>query len=1038
MMLDNVPNENICAYEKVKNNIVYDKMGGRPSLKIKINGVWKDCLLDTGARVNVIDAEIVKDFKNCKWKIGEDKVSCANGSALKTKGRVQLNVEIDGVEKEIEFIVAENLSPRIIGGIIFLNKFGIKLNKIDFCENIKSYQGENCNEICSIDAKFGLTVTDESRFKKTLEVFQLNKESELYKIIERNKGIFMAHKWDIGKTDLIKHSIVTTEGPILMKPRRQPVHLEDKIDEAIKNLQENGIIRRCDSQWNTPLVCVWKKEKQDIRLCLDFRALNKITERRAFPMPNIEEMLDILNGAKYFSTIDLGSAYYQVELEEESKEKTAFSTKTGQFCFNRMPFGIAAAPATFQKLMTTVLGEIIWKEAVVYLDDILIFGKNKEEHLHRLERVMKRIDNAGLKVNPEKCLFMKEELKFLGHIINSDGIQTDKGKLEAIQNFERPKCIKNLRSFLGICNYYRKFIKNYAVFARRLEGMCGNSKEKLVWSDQCEEAFRELKSALSVTPVLVYPDFKKDFILDTDASFDTIGAVLSQRDDKGNERVIAYGSHTMNKHELGYCITRKELLAIYYFTQHFKHYLYGKKFTLRTDHKAITFMITTKKPITAQFQTWINFLSSLDMNMEYRKGSEHSNADAMSRDKCGRCTQCLMEHEDAKVEKIKTRLLAMVSECPGKEWQTENEEIRHIKEEVDLCKNNEQFKIADGILKTKDNKIWIPKDKRREFISEMHRKLCHAGVRKVTEYIKAGYEMEDQKNVINEEVQSCELCQKRKSITTKTKETIKVPETVEPFEVISIDFCGPLRANIHGKKYILGIIDHCSRYVSLTAVVNQDEKTTANVLMKQWILKFGAPRVILLDCGKSFESKVIKELADRYHIKLQYSSPYHHSSNGLIERQFRTIRDFMSVSVKDRLRKDWVEILQEIEFTINSTIQQTIGKSPAEVVFGFKLTREWLPHSKTCQRESNIKEVQEKQKNVKYQDENRINREFNVGNEVLVKVDVRSKEQDRFIGPFKIIDKRHDRSYVLKDVGGKILTRNVEWLKPYKQGGCEV
>ena len=650
-------NENLNIDEKYV--IVYDRMGGRPSLKIKINGHWKNCLLDTGARINVIDNNVISTWKNVKRKLGNDKVSCANGSPLQTKGRVILEVEIDRVIKEIEFIVAEGLSPEIIGGIEFLNQFGIKLCKTTQNSLIESGDSLNYTELCSIEAKYGSCVNDESRFLKAIEILKLDKNSDLYNIIERNKTIFMINKWDIGKTNWIKHSIDTNEGPILVKPRRQPMHLETKIEEALKNLEENGIIRRCDSQWNAPLVCVWKKEKNDIRLCLDFRCLNKITERHAFPMPNIDEMLDILNGSQYFSTIDLGSAYYQVELEEESKKKTAFSTRTGQYCFNRMPFGIAAAPATFQKLMTMVLGDLNWKEAVVYLDDILIFAKDKIEHVKRIEKVLSRIKEAGLKVNPEKCIFMKTETKFLGHIINADGIQTDKEKLEAIKNFDRPKCIKNLRSFLGICNYYRKFIKNYAKYSRTLEAMCGNNKDKLIWSDECEDAFIQLKGALSVTPVLIYPNFRKEFILDTDASFDTIGAVLSQKDDQGNERVIAYGSHTMNKHELGYCITRKELLAIYYFTQHFKHYLYGKKFTLRTDHKAITFMIATKKPITAQFQTWINFLSSLDMNILYRKGSEHANADAMSRDKCGRCTQCLMEHEEPKVEKIKTRLLAM-------------------------------------------------------------------------------------------------------------------------------------------------------------------------------------------------------------------------------------------------------------------------------------------------------------------------------------------------------------------------------------------
>ena len=270
--------------------------------------------------------------------------------------------------------------------------------------------------------------------------------------------------------------------------------------------------------------------------------------------------------------------------------------------------------------MTIVLGDMHWKEAIVYLDDILIFSKTLEEHFQRLDKIFQKIENAGLRINPEKCHFIKEETKFLGHIISSKGIKVDESKIESIINYEKPKCLKSLRSLLGLCNYYRKFIKDYSKYSKNLESLCGLNKDKLIWTETCNDAFMKMKEALSKTPVLAYPNFKKKFILDTDASFDSIGAVLSQEDAFGNERVIAYGSHSMSKHEIGYCVTRKELLAIYYFTQHFKHYLYGKRFTLRTDHKAITFMLTTKKPITSQFQTWINYLSSLDINMQYRKG----------------------------------------------------------------------------------------------------------------------------------------------------------------------------------------------------------------------------------------------------------------------------------------------------------------------------------------------------------------------------------------------------------------------------------
>ena len=1031
-----IQNRNGRYFNKDQYNIVYDKMGGRPSVIIGINNYFKNCLLDTGARMNVIDSSIIKEIGNPGLEKHGDKIWCANGSPLKTLGRIKLKINIGSREENIVFVVVENVSPSIIGGINLLRRFDIKLVKvIENKSEIATALFDNI-EICNIEAKFGKKTSDELRFKRTIELVGLRCGNKLYEVIKRNAEVFMIDKWDIGKTNLLKHEIKTVEGPIHLNPRRQPAHLEEKIEEAIKNLEENGIIRKCDSPWNTPLVCVWKKEKNDIRLCLDFRSLNKMTERQIFPMPNIEQMLDSLNGSMYFSTIDLGSAYYQVELTKNSQEKTAFSTRSGQFCFNRMPFGIAAAPATFQKLMNMVLGKLLWKIAIVYLDDILIFSKDKDDHINRINEVLGRIKDAGLKINPEKCKFLAKETKFLGHIINSEGVKVDEAKIEAIKAFQRPKCLKQLRSFLGLCNYYRKFIKNYSKFARVLESMCGNNKDKLVWTQECEGSFEELKKALSTTPVLIYPDYKKEFILDTDASFDTIGAVLSQIDDVGNERVIAYGSHTMSKHEIGYCITRKELLAIYYFAQHFKHYLYGKRFQLRTDHKAITFMMTTKKPITAQFQTWINFLSSLDMDIKYRKGIDHANADALSRDKCGRCTQCMEIHEDAKTEKVKTRLLAMTATKQGLQWQKGNEEIEHIRKAIN---ENEitRFKLDEDLILTRENKIWIPKENRIELVKDMHKMLCHAGCKKVIDYIKVNYDMEELNTIATQYIQSCEICQKRKTLTTKTKEIIVKTEITEPFEVIAIDFCGPLQANIHGKKYILGIIDMCSRYISLTAVAKQDEKTTAETIMKFWILKYGAPRIIQVDCGKTFESNLIKELAKNHNIQLQFSSPYHHSTNGLIERQFRTIRDFISTSLRDKLKRNWVEVLPEIEFTLNATIQSTIGKSPSEAVFGFRISREWNSNNRIYNDRSKIvEEVQSKQRNLNYKNENRIHREFDINEEVLVKIDVRKKEEDRYIGPFIVVRRIHANSYELRDRDGKVMIRNVEWLKPFKQGGC--
>ena len=1024
----NVINKINFGNPKVK--IQYNKLNGRPSINFKINGKNVQCLLDTGAKVNVIKENLINDISGIKIEKTKRKIICANDSELKNYGLVKIEVVIENMKRLIEFYVVNDVNPEMIVGIDFLNEFGIRLVKLD---TINITEDNNKNQICYIREN----LTDDNRLQRLKEIFLKELDTQMLNLLVKYKSIFMADKWDIGRTSLTKHKIETQGDPVLVKPWRQPKHLETKLEEVLKNLEQNGIIERCKSPWNFPLVCVWKKEKREIRLCVDFRQLNKITLRPAFPMPNVDDMLNTLNGARFFSTVDLGNAYYQVELEADSKLKTAFSTKDGQFCFRRMPFGIAAAPATFQELMTKVLGDLNWKEAMVYLDDILIFSRTREEHLSRIAHVFDKIKESGLKINPEKCHFMTEKTKFLGYIISKDGIQTDESKIEAINNFQSPSCIKHLRSFLGLTNYYRKFIKNYAQYSKPLESICGkNNGKNLKWTDECEVAFRKLKEQMTKAPVLAYPDFEKQFILDTDASFDTIGAVLSQKDEYGSERVIAYGSHKLNKHELGYCITRKELLAIYYFAQHFKHFLYGKNFLLRTDHKAITFMMSTKNPITPQFQTWINFLSGLDMEMIYRKGSLHSNADALSRNSSELCNQCQTIHEDAKKGRIKTKILALSEEEEGCKWQVNNTEIMEIK---NLIKSNksEKWRLVNGIVISKDSKIWIPKERRDEFIAEIHKLLCHAGSKKVYNYIKNDFDMEDLRIITKEIVQSCVNCQKRKTQTTKTKEEIIKQISEEPFQKIYIDFCGPFKKNIHGKQYIFAIIDHFSRYICLTAVAHQDEQSTKKILLEKWIWKHGPPKEIHMDKGKTFDSKLIKSLANTFNIDLIYSSPYHHNTNGIIERQFRTIRDAISIRMEDGLHKDWVELLPEIEFMLNCTIQATNEVSPAEIIFGRKITHWWKDRKDEVKSKQQdiIEKIKGKEENMGKNMTVGTIRNFEIGEKVLIKKNNALKDEFRFIGPAIIIKKVHERSYELQLENGKTIIRNVEWLKPFKERG---
>jgi len=978
--------ERIMVVEDEVERISYNKLQGRPSIVVEIEGVEMECLLDTGAAMNVIAAERARSFKTATMYSTTQKLTAANGSLMNVVGEVMVLCKVGKSIKRVNFVVVENLRPQMIGGVPLQRSFGIGLRWLSDTEKEEFHR---VHQIYELEAKFGVLINDEQRLKEIKKYVDMNGKRELEELVMKFKTIFMANEWDIGKTNLITHEIKTSCKPINIKPRRQPEHLQKKLEEAIKNLEDNGIIRRCNSPWNTPLVCVWKKDTDSIRICMDFRQLNQVSERQAFPMPNMEELMDKLHGTQYFSTIDLGNAYYQVELEKESQLKTAFSTKSGQFCFQRMPFGIAAAPGTFQELMMRVLAPID-RGTSVYLDDILIATRTKQEHYEVLNRVFQQIAAAGLKVKPAKCKFLREEVKFLGHVVNKDGIRTDPDKIKAIADFQRPNCIKRIRSFLGICNYYRRFILEYSKKAKILEGLCGSKKDKLIWTDECEQAFNDLKEALVSAPVLKFPDFGKSFILDTDASFDSIGAVLSQVGESGKEQVIAYGSHSMGDHEKGYCITRKELLAVYYFCQHFNHYLYGKRFKLRTDHKAITFMVNTKKPITAQFQTWINYLSSLDIEMVYRKGKLHANADMLSRSKCDTCIQCQMAHEEPKTGKLKTRLLTVTTRSQAREIQKE----------------------------------WISKPKRRELIIQTHRLLCHAGAEKVYHYLKDKVDMEEEHKMVKEVVSECVECQQTKTYTAKTKEdTIKINAS-ELFEKVYIDICGPWKETIRKEKYILAMIDHWSKYIILTAIKRQDEQSVAETILKKWILKFGAPKEIHADCGKNFESQRIKELMEKFGIQLIFSSPYHHNTNGMVERQFRTIREYIHASTKERGETSWADILPEVEFALNATRQKTIGKSPTEMLFGRKIDRQ-----KWYSRDGSSTEARREVEGTITQ------RAFQLGDKVLVKKEIRNKSDDKYDGPFKVVEKIHERSYRLEDSNKKQIIRNVEKLKIFKERG---
>ena len=321
------------------------------------------------------------------------------------------------------------------------------------------------------------------------EGLSLPKEAdEVMKIIEKHKTIFSTTKLDMGKTNMIEHEIKTTDNkPIAFKPRRIPRGMEQEVNQMVNELLQTGVIQPSSSPWNFPIVIVNKKNG-DNSMCIDYRALNAKTERPIFSIPSSEKIFECVGGAKYFSKLYLSGGYHQVPINQSDREKTAFSTRYGQYEFNRMPFGLCSAPATFQRLMNLVLRKENWLKCVIYLDDILIFGSTMDEHNERLDQVLTKIKEAGLKLAPEKCHFLRKEVHYLGHVINATGVTTDPEKIESIQRWALPKCKKEMQAFLGFCNYYRRFIQGYASLTEPLSGMI-KSDNKFDWTDNCKNSF---------------------------------------------------------------------------------------------------------------------------------------------------------------------------------------------------------------------------------------------------------------------------------------------------------------------------------------------------------------------------------------------------------------------------------------------------------------------------------------------------------------------------------------------------------------------
>jgi hypothetical protein len=458
----------------------------------------------------------------------------------------------------------------------------------------------------------------------------LDQKLRVVSLLRKYQDRLAMNQTKIGRTSKITHKINTGDHPPISQKYYKVT--EDKrriIKEEIEKMEKEGIIQETKGScpWSSPVVIVTKKDGSP-RFCVDYRKINDITITDAYPLPRIDELLEKYRTGKWFTSLDLASGYWQVEMDPQDKSKTAFTCHLGLYEFNVMPFGLKNAPPTFQRLMNKILREYLDEFVIVYIDDLLIYSKTFEEHIEHLRKIFDKLREANLMIKLKKCKFCMPNIEFLGHVVGRDGLQPDPTKIEKMENLERPTDLRTLRGVLGLFSYYRKFVKDFSSIAKPMTELLKKEVE-FIWEEKQQKAFNELKRRLTIAPILGYPDYNKPFILFTDASGKGLGAVLSQNQDN-KEIVIAYASRSLNKAEQNYPITEQEALAVVWAIEHFHKYLIPQKFTVVTDHSALTTLMKTHIP-KGRRARWIMKLQQFNFEIKHRSGRSNKNADALSR-----------------------------------------------------------------------------------------------------------------------------------------------------------------------------------------------------------------------------------------------------------------------------------------------------------------------------------------------------------------------------------------------------------------------
>ncbi|GJV83827.1 reverse transcriptase domain-containing protein [Tanacetum coccineum] len=728
--------------------------------------------------------------------------------------------------------------------------------------------------------------------------------------------------------------LVPGAAPVARAPYRLAPSEMKELSEQLKELSDKGFIRPSSSPWGAPVLFV-KKKDGSFRMCIDYRELNKLTVKNRYPLPRIDDLFDQLQGSSVYSKIDLRSGYHQLRVREEDIPKTAFRTRYGHYEFQVMPFGLTNAPAVFMDLMNRVCKPYLDKFVIVFIDDILIYSKNKKEHEEHLKQILELLKKEELYAKFSKCEFWIPKVQFLGHVIDSEGIHVDPAKIESIKDWTSPKSPTEIRQFLGLAGYYRRFIEGFSKIAKPMTKLT-QKKVKFEWGDKQEAAFQLLKQKLCSAPILALPEGSEDFIVYCDASIKGLGAVLMQR-----EKVISYASRQLKIHEKNYTTHDLELGAVVFALKIWRHYLYGTKCTVFTDHKSLQHILNQKE-LNMRQRRWLELLSDYDCDIRYHPGKANVVADALSR------------KEREPPLRVRALVMTISLDLPKQilNAQTEARKPENIKNEdvggmlIENAKYPEAIRTekleprTDGTL-CLNGRSWLPcyGDLRTVIMHESHKSKysIHPGSEKMYQDVKKLYWWPNIKADIATYVSKCLTCAKVKAEHQRQSGLLVQPEIPQwKWDNITMDFVTKLPKSSQGYDTIWVIVDRLTKSAIFIPMKETDPlEKLARMYLKEVVTRHGIPVSIICDRDPRFASNFWRSLQKALGTSLDMSTAYHPQTDGQSERTIQTLEDMLRACVID-FGNGWVKHLPLVEFSYNNSYHASIKAAPFEALYGRK------------------------------------------------------------------------------------------------------